>query len=242
MTTVELDGAYNVRDLGGLRLADGGETRHSVVYRGDSLDLISSNDEDILFKHYGIRAVIDLRTSEEAHPKVSVRNAVPYHRISLIDEHRIGREPFPSDDPEKLAGVYFGNVKDGSGAIVKIFDTLDHYISRGNPCIIHCAAGRDRTGVIAALLLAHANVREQEIALDYVRSNRHAHHVTQRLASNPLYSNNQMPLSDVILLKRETIQLFLALIRKSYGSSTQFLLDCGVSSRTLEGLSAFLRS
>jgi protein-tyrosine phosphatase len=242
MGAVELDGAYNVRDLGGLRIADGGETRYGTFFRGDSLDDISNNDEEILFKDHGIRAIVDLRTSEEAHPKASVLKSVAYRRVSPIAENRVGREPFPSDDPQKLAQVYLSKVNDGRSAIAVIFDTLGDYASLGDPCIFQCAAGRDRTGVIAALLLAHVNVCDQDIELDYVRSNRHAGHVTQRLENNPIYSNDNMPPSSIILLKRETIRLFLSLIRESYGSSTRLLLSCGVPAQTLDKLNASLRS
>jgi len=241
-TALELEGAYNVRDLGGLRIADGGNTPYGVLFRGDSLDDISDNDEKILFNHHRLRAIIDLRTGEEARPKASVIKSAEYRRIPLIGERRIGREPFPSDEPQKLAEVYFSNVTDGSDAIAQIFDALAHHVSLGDPCIFHCAAGRDRTGVITALLMAHVNVLDEDIELDYVQSNRHVHHVTQRLSANPLYSNDQAPASGVILLKRETIRRFLGLIRESHGSSTSFLLSCGVPAQKLTDLGARLRS
>ncbi len=65
MTAVELQGAYNVRDLGGLRTRDGRRTKHGVIYRGDSLDGITPADARILFDKLGIGAIVDLRTKAE---------------------------------------------------------------------------------------------------------------------------------------------------------------------------------
>ena len=240
MAAVELDGAYNVRDLGGLHTTDGGKTRQGILYRGDSLDQISPNDVEILTTRLGIRAVIDLRTEPEAKPLDWKFVSVEYCRYPLIEEGRIGREPFPSDNPEKLAKVYYGNVHDGMKAVAQIFSSLDHYVSLDIPSIFHCAAGRDRTGVISALLLDVLDVRDTDISIDYVQSNRHAHHVTQRLAENPLYSNDSSP-QNVILLKPETILLFLDIVRERHGSSESFLLACGVQPQALERLRIGMR-
>jgi protein tyrosine/serine phosphatase len=233
---VELDGAYNVRDLGGLRVVDDGRIPAGLIYRGDSLDQLSPRDENLLFDQLNIRAIIDLRTKAEiSRPAAWEHDGVAYHHHSLIDDNRIGREPFPSDNPQELAKVYLNNIKDGRDAIADIFMLLYDYIVRGIPLIYHCAAGRDRTGVITALLLSLARVRESDIADDYVQSNRHALHVTERLESNPLYAN-QHSHQGVVLLKAETILRFLELLRIEFGGVEQFLLTCGIPRQVLEEL------
>jgi protein-tyrosine phosphatase len=228
VAVVELDGAYNVRDLGGLRTLGGGLTKSGAIYRGDSLDHISHDDETVLFDRLGIRAVIDLRTSTEAGSPGWLRRPVSYLRYPLIDDGRLGREPLPSDNPRELARVYLNNASDGARAIKDIFTALRQYLRQNVPCIFHCAAGRDRTGIISALLLDLVGVRQADIAADYVQSNRHARQVTRRLAENPLYSNNSVPPSEVILLDRESILSFLRLIADERGGSAQFLESCGL--------------
>jgi protein-tyrosine phosphatase len=240
MDIVELDGAYNVRDLGGLRIENNGKTRHGLVYRGDSLDFISNRDESILFGQLGIRAVIDLRTKAEAdslssEQRLVAHHSVAYHRYSLLHEDRLGHEPFPADDPVELAKVYLNNAKDGKESIRKTFETLYSYSSSNTPCIFHCAAGRDRTGIISAILLALVNVSDSDIATDYLRSNHHAREVTQRLEANPLYSDTKSEHS-ILLLKKETILMFLDHLRAEYGGAKEFLLDCGISPAVLQGL------
>jgi protein-tyrosine phosphatase len=232
MTAVELQGAYNVRDLGGLRTSDGRRTRAGLVYRGDSLDHLTGSDADLLFSKLGIGAVIDLRTKEET-AAARERYPVPGYRYSLLQEGRLGREPFPSDDPEELAKVYLSNLDQGRAAAVAAIETVARYMSADVPSLFHCAAGRDRTGIIAAILLGLVNVTDAQIAADYVASNRHARLVTRKLATNPLYSDSGARGREVILLKPETISEFLRLLREKFGGPRQFLLDSGVSPETI---------
>jgi protein-tyrosine phosphatase len=232
MTAVELQGAYNVRDLGGLRTSDGRQTRHGLVYRGDSLDHLTDSDAELLFSKLGIGAVIDLRTKEET-AAAPDRRQVPGYRYSILAEGRLGREPFPSDDPEELAKVYLSNLDHGRAAVAAAIETVARYLSADVSSIFHCAAGRDRTGIISAILLGLVNVADEQIAADYVASNRHARLVTRKLAANPLYSEHGARGRAVILLKPETIGEFLRLLREKFGGPRQFLLDSGVAAETI---------
>jgi protein-tyrosine phosphatase len=232
MTAVELQGAYNVRDLGGLHTCDGRRTRQGLVYRGDSLDHLTDSDAELLFSKLGIGAVIDLRTKEET-PAAPRPRPVPGYRYSILAEGRLGREPFPSDDPEELAKVYLSNLDHGRAAVAAAVETIARYMSADVPSIFHCAAGRDRTGIISAILLGLVHVSDAQIAADYVASNRHARLVTRKLATNPLYSDHGARGREVILLKPETILEFMRLLREKFGGPRQFLLDSGVPAETL---------
>src|SRR5215469_9122219 len=116
MTAIELEGAYNVRDLGGLRTKDGRRTKHGLIYPGDSLDNISPSDAKILFDKLGIGTIVDLRTKAETELSGLVF-PVPRYRYSVLVEGRLGREPFPSDDTAELAKVYMGNLETGRHAV-----------------------------------------------------------------------------------------------------------------------------
>src|SRR5215472_5007022 len=120
MTAIELESAYNVRDLGGLRTKDGRRTRHGLIYRGDSLDGITPGDAKILFDKLGIGAIVDLRTKEEV-DRSGLVFPVARYRFSVLREGRLGREPFPSDDPGELAKVYLGNIDGGRAAVKGTF-------------------------------------------------------------------------------------------------------------------------
>jgi hypothetical protein len=113
-------------------------------------------------------------------------------------------------------------------------------LQAGVPTLFHCAAGRDRTGVMAALLLDLVGVTFGEIARDYVQSNRNARRVTQKLAENPLYANHEAHMREVILLHEQTILGFLRLLQAEAGGSRQFCLDSGLSEETIAVLDTFV--
>ncbi|HXP19292.1 MAG TPA: tyrosine-protein phosphatase [Streptosporangiaceae bacterium] len=232
MTAVELQGAYNVRDLGGLRTRDGRQTRHGLIYRGDSLDSISPADAETLFDKLGIGAIVDLRTKAEVELSGLVF-PVRRYRYSVLGEGKLGTEPFPSDDPAELAKVYLGNLVNGRAALRGTLDVIAPNLRAGVATLFHCAAGRDRTGIIAAVLLGLVGVTDGQIAVDYVQSNRNARRVTKKLAENPLYKNHDTNRPEVILLHEQTILRFMRTLRQEYGGPRQFSLDSGVTEETI---------
>jgi protein-tyrosine phosphatase len=232
MTAVDLEGAANVRDLGGLRTRDKRLTRYGLIYRGDSLDSITPADAKTLFGELGVGTIVDLRTKAET-DLVDLSFPVQRYRFSVLAEGRLGREPFPSDDPAELAKVYLSNIEGGRGAVKSTFEVIAGNLRQGVPTVFHCAAGRDRTGIMAALLLDLVGVTFGEIARDYVQSNRNARRVTQKLAENPLYANHEAHMREIILLHEQTILGFVRLLQAEAGGSREFCLDCGLSEETI---------
>jgi protein-tyrosine phosphatase len=232
MTAVELKGAYNVRDLGGLRTRDHRQTRHGVIYRGDSLDGITPGDAEVLFDKLGIGAIVDLRTKAETELS-GLLFPVPRYRYSVLGEGKLGTEPFPSDDPAELAKVYLKNLDGGRAAIRGTYAVIAENLRAGVATLFHCAAGRDRTGIVAAVLLGLVGVTDGQIAVDYVQSNRNARRVTRKLAENPLYKNHDKDRPEVILLREQTILGFMRLLREEFGGPRQFCLDSGIDPETI---------
>ena len=135
MTAVDLQGAANVRDLGGLRTRDRRRTRYGLIYRGDSLDTITPADSKMLFDKLGICTIVDLRTAAETE-LTELSFPVSRYRFSVLAEGRLGREPFPSDDPAELAKVYLSNLEGGREAVKKTFEVIadnDVVSLRGRP-------------------------------------------------------------------------------------------------------------
>jgi len=232
MTAVDLQGAANVRDLGGLRTRDRRRTRPGLIYRGDSLDSITLADATILFDKLGIGTIVDLRTAAETE-LTELSFPVPWYRFSVLAEGRLGRVPFSSDDPAELAKVYLNNLEGGREAVKRTFEVIAANLQAGVPTLFHCAAGRDRTGIISALLLDLVDVTFGEIAKDYVQSNRNARRVTRKLAENPLYANHEAHMREVILLHEQTILGFVRLLHEQAGGPRQFCLDSGLSEETI---------
>jgi protein-tyrosine phosphatase len=159
---LRLAGAHNIRDLGGLETIEGERTRSGRIYRGDHIWELAPDDLLIL-ERLGLRTIVDLRSSVELDREG--------HRW---EEHGIRwvNCPFSLGDvaPLPLPGsdyveAYLGFLDGDPSAVVRAASTL---MDAGNhPVLFHCAAGKDRTGVLAALLLDVLGVQRPAIAIDY---------------------------------------------------------------------------
>jgi protein-tyrosine phosphatase len=166
---LDWDGCFNVRDLGGLRTADGRVTRRGALVRADALERLTAAGWDALVAH-GVRTVVDLRNDEEIGADAARRPAavttvhLPLDRI----EDREFWERW-SDGPVFGTPLYYRPHLDrfpGTSAAVVAA------MARATPggIAFHCAGGRDRTGMIAILVLALAGVPAETIAADYALS------------------------------------------------------------------------
>lgn len=159
-----LEGTINLRDIGGYRTADQRQTRWQVFLRSDNLDKLTEADQQALLD-YGVRHVVDLRSLPEIQlkPDVFAQSAhVTYHHLPLI-EH--GPEMDTSDALPNHGEQYAYYVDRCQPAIKTILETI---CAVDEGCVVfHCAIGKDRTGVIAALLLSLAAVDTEIITEDY---------------------------------------------------------------------------
>jgi protein-tyrosine phosphatase len=192
------EGCFNARDLGGLGTTDGRSIRWGALVRSDSLDRLTAAGWSALYAH-GIRTIIDLRNDDELGADAATRPAaITTLHIPLDD----------SADTE-FWNYCWANDLDGSPLYYQLF--LDRKpercasavaaVARAQPggVVVHCGAGRDRTGLITMLLLAIAGVAPDDIAADYELS-------TSRLA--PAWSawgyDDQGPLIEGILRCKNT--------------------------------------
>ena len=172
---IPVQGAYNVRDLGGYETADGRQVRWRTLFRAADIHALSTSAQSTLIDA-GVRTVIDLRGSRELTEAASVfrdLSSVQYrpHNMTgdaLID--RWGAVPVPADSSIRLSTMY-STVLDERGEMVK---TILETVSQPGvlPAVFHCTAGKDRTGVLAALLLGIAGVPHDRIVEDYALSAR----------------------------------------------------------------------
>ena len=157
-----LDGAYNVRDVGGYRTRDGRWTRWRTFFRADSLHRLTPEAQATLCD-YGVRSVLDLRRSDELEMAPNVfANApeVTYHHISLLRDER----PVPGK-VRSLVDTYrriLDQRQEQVRTTLEVLSTPD-----GLPGLVHCSAGKDRTGVITALMLGLVGVPHETIVADY---------------------------------------------------------------------------
>ncbi len=162
---IGLDGPVNFRDLGGYATAGGGTVRWRTVFRADGLDSMTPRDIEVVIGDLSIQTVIDLRTERElaivgVGPVQDL--AIFWHNVSIIDETQQAWRA--ALEGGTIVDQYFAML-DGSSA--KFVEALHIVADAEGALVFHCAAGKDRTGLLAALLLSLLGVSDDEIGDDY---------------------------------------------------------------------------
>ena len=167
---VELTGVFNFRDLGGYETADGRSVRWRTIFRADGLGHLTADDVEAL-RPVGLRTVVDLRTVGELEQRGRFPvddYPVAFHHLSVIDQtwdlDEAIRENLPTT--EFLHRSYHQMLDQGAGAFATAFEVLAG--PDALPAVFHCAAGKDRTGLLAALLLGSLGIGHDDIVDDYV--------------------------------------------------------------------------
>lgn len=201
MAWIELENAVNVRDLGGLPAGDGNRIRTGQLVRSDNLQDLSPSDVTRLVDEVGVTTVVDLRstgevTSEGPGPLKALASVAHVH-LSLLPEFgemtdvakdalALNRERALQRDPENVADAfYFGYLEDRPDSVV---GALRAIASAPGAALVHCAAGKDRTGVVVAMALSVAGVPREEIVADYEATGERIEQILDRLRSSPTYA------------------------------------------------------
>lgn len=174
-----LEGASNFRDLGGYQASDGRQVRWGKVYRSGALDRLTDGDLAAL-SALGLRTICDLRHPEEqtAFPTRRAVQAPPtIHSLPIRPTVRGNfRERIEAGDPAAgdlalayMTEAYRCYVRDHTDA----YSALMHAVAdpANHPLVFHCAAGKDRTGFAAALILMTLGVPEETVLEDYLATN-----------------------------------------------------------------------
>lgn len=159
---------FNFRDLGGLAAMDGSKVRTGLVFRSDQFGNASQTDVDYIVDELGLKTVVDLRRPTE----IAVTGSFPGGRgvdVRSIELGHIRWENFDRDAGKEASPVpflverYSAMIETGAAAIR---DTLTLMVT-ATPMVFHCMAGKDRTGITAAIALKLLGVSDDDIAADY---------------------------------------------------------------------------
>ncbi len=164
---LEWEGSLNARDLGGYRAADGRETRWRAVVRSDGLHALTEVGQAALAA-YGVRSIVDLRMPAEldAAPNpfaVPGEHGIAYTNVSFIDP-----AASPPETATTLAEDYISMLDRFSTRVGDALTAIARAPEGG--VLVHCAAGKDRTGLVCALLLDLVGVDRETIGADYALS------------------------------------------------------------------------
>ncbi len=246
---IELEGSHNFRDLGGYQLGDGRRIRPGRLYRADGLANLTDHDLEIV-DALGIRTVIDLRSSQELDERGRFpveRHPVNFHHLPIIDATWADADMPAFDDTaegavEFLVWAYRDMLLAGADLFAHAIKVLA--TPAMTPAVFHCAAGKDRTGILAALILGGLGVDDDVIADDFALTATGMVRMRAWLEANApdgFRMMNERP-SFMFSSDPAAIRQFLADVRAVHGSVGNFLSSIGVGSAVMADLADQLTS
>lgn len=224
-----LQNAGNVRDLGGIPTISGVTGFHRFL-RSDGLSRLTKDEFDFLFA-YGVRTVVDLRT-----PGESKRDKYMYYNYSEIDYFQLPifagdleSTDFETENSNPMTDMYISMVENCKEPLAKIFHTMAD--AKDGAVLFHCSAGKDRTGLIAALLLSVCGVSDFDILANYAVSE--IFFIPQ---AKVFFDNfDRIPIK-YLQSRPEYMEELLKHIDTEYGSAVKYLHSIGVSFEVIDKL------
>ena len=241
---IGLEAVHNFRDLGGYPTAGGRTTKWRTLFRSDGLYRLRGADDMSRVMQLGLKSVIDLRTEREQReqgifPIDDIE--VTFHHLSIVDVTWSDTEtPEFEDEVEFLVWGYRDMLEIGSSRFADAMHVLAQ--TESLPAVFHCAAGKDRTGVLAALLLSSLGVEDAHICADYgltqdamrrsiAWSKVHRPELAERYATIP---------KAYLAADPRAMQIILTELAQQHGSVRNYVREIGVADATVEVLGNLL--
>jgi protein-tyrosine phosphatase len=245
MRDIALVDTFNLRDLGGYPTLDGRRVRWRRLFRGAGLHRLAGADLETV-RALGIVTAIDLRTDGEVRATGTYPFgplAATFHHLPMIeriwDLDDLGADVAPQD---YLLARYREMLDEGAPTIAAVMGLLAR--PDALPAAFYCAAGKDRTGVLAALVLDAVGVEPAAIVADYHLSKERVERIRQRALSNPGAGGGASAMvaqpPAFLQAPAEAMDLLLAWIRSAHRSTPDYLTSIGVLPATVDALRATL--
>ncbi len=231
---IPLNGLYNLREVGGYPTADGRAVRWRALFRSDALHRLDDGGTATIAA-LGLRTIVDLRTQSEvdiAPSALAGLTAATTHISILIGDLQAL--------PPELDAVYRYIIEACGktvGEAIKVLCTPGAF-----PALVHCSAGKDRTGIVIALILAVLGVPDEVIAADYGLSGGYLD-AQNTLAIGQVKASSGLGdrlTSELLASPPPLIAAVLAQVRASWGSVDDYLLSHGLTAADLDNLRAAL--
>lgn len=240
MRRLPLEGAINVRDLGGYAINDAiteqGETKTKwkSLLRADSLHQLTPQDQAYLLD-YGLRTIIDLRGEQEIGQAPNVfaeAEQVRYVNIPMFAGEAVQNLP----EQFTLLDTYKLMVDKLQPTIKTILTTIAE--ADEGVVMFHCSAGKDRTGITAALLLGLAGVAEADIVADYALTDQYSEPIKDRLRAfmRQRGGMTEAMIEDMLGSPASNMEQLLAHLKATYTDSESYLQHIGLSAAQIAAL------
>jgi len=227
------DGCINVRDLGGLETDDGRKTRFGVAIRADSIRGLTDEGWQAL-ANYGVERAIDLRADDEVAEDPPDAAPIPVVRVPIT--------------PWELASLREGwaSMREGYLALIEHFgprfaEVIAEVGGADGPVVIHCQGGRDRTGLVVALILQLVGVAPELIAADHAGSDASLAPKFDKWLSEAETEAERERLRRIFEPAGRTMVGILEEVDARYGGPRKYLLEAGASRESIDRLVLRLR-
>ncbi len=250
---IDLAGVVNMRDVGGLPTVDGGRVRTGVLIRSDNLQELTPQSVARLVGELGVTDIVDLRSETEVHvegdgPLRRVR-AVVHHHHSLFRAEAVTTtdRTLPWHDEAGVdrtseafwAEHYLGYLR---GRPDSVSAALRVVAGASGATVVHCAAGKDRTGTVVGLALDVAGVSHEQIVADYLATGERIEAILGRLLARPAYAQHLASHTVAEQLPRpEAMAAILSHVTSEFGGSGGWLRSAGWSQADVDLLRRRLR-
>lgn len=227
----------NVRDVGGLPTTDGGTVRVGALVRGDSPHRLTS-DGVAAFHEYGIHRVIDLRSAEEAEAAPGPFADDPIYQLRpMIDPQQEVHRDAVAESTLEL--TYRASLVRNASHIVAGIGAIADAPDGG--VFVHCASGKDRTGMIVALALRVAGVVDAAIAADYAYTSVCIGDLVERALTAARSDAERARIGEVWRSPPEAILAMLDRVDADFDGAEGYLRSYGLSVGQVERLRDRLR-
>lgn len=227
-----LQTAHNVRELGGYPVKGGGQIAYHRFLRADDISVLSDADVEFLFQ-YGVRMILDLRSDAEAErapDRLAGTDGVAYARIPFLGKDVTDATQVNLQEVELGLGTLYAGMLESKGIVKALFEAIER---APEGCVLfHCSAGKDRTGVLAMLLMSLAGADKQDCVTNYAQS---FINLTRKADIGELLKRAEYAkYLSLMYSPPETIEICYDSLMKTYGSAENYLTACGLSPEQLE--------
>lgn len=235
---LSIEGMSNVRDLGGLPTRDGKKVKAGVVVRSDNPKGMTEQGHIDLMTAVGPRTMIDLRIEVEVeHDGYTIKDeSVTVVNFPMLPLSGVTPEQIEAGAFDNLVDDYMGQIEINADSVLSALRIIAS--SDQHPILYHCTAGKDRTGIVSAMLLDILGVEHETIAADYHLTTANMLPIIERIRNAPVYKENGLAFAPAWIFSSdpETMLAFLERMTAKYGSAEGWALQHGLTQAEIDAI------
>ncbi len=228
---LRIDGLVNVRDLGGLRAADGRVVRSRQVIRSDNPKALTDQGQQDLSEVVAPALVLDLRIQVEVHREgyAILHDPVRILNLPMLPQSGVNQEQIDAGAADNLVEDYLRQIEANAPSITEALRLIADPANR--PVVVHCTAGKDRTGIVVAMLLGILGVPDETIVDDYHATTPNMAPILERIRAAQVFQDNGLAQAPdwIFESEPETMRGFLVALHERYGDAEGWARAKGLS-------------